>query len=78
VDSTSVWRCVPNLYELLSCVVTLPLLPGGHQLVVEKCFTSHRMGDGQIFIIFLATTAYSKAYPLMQLSSPVVFVRKYP
>ncbi len=73
---------VPHLCELLSCVVTLPLLAvtfkHSYRLAIEKCFTSHRMGDGQIFIIFLATTAYSKAYPLMQLSTPVVFVRKYP
>jgi hypothetical protein len=34
-----------------------------YQKIAEKCFSSHRMGDGQMFMIFSATTALSTVRP---------------
>jgi hypothetical protein len=44
-----------------------------YQQIAEKCFSNHRMGDGQMFMIFSATTALSKAYQFILLSTPVNF-----
>jgi hypothetical protein len=46
--------------------------------VAGKLCASHRMGGGQIFVKFSATTAYRKACRIISLSSPVKFCRPIP